>query len=57
MYKKKDICYRTVMRSILRYGILIASAFLLIFGIVHGDLVAGILRKAINICYECIGIG
>ena len=33
------------------------SLLLLLAGIFLGDLEEGIMQKAINICYECIGIG
>ncbi len=37
--------------------ILIISIIFIITGIIFGDIVSGILQKALNICYECIGIG
>ena len=32
------------------------GAIMIVFGILGGDLIV-VLRKAINICLECIGIG
>ncbi|HOJ63424.1 MAG TPA: CD1871A family CXXC motif-containing protein [Spirochaetota bacterium] len=37
--------------------ILIISIFMIILGLIFGDIITGILQKALNICYECIGIG
>jgi len=37
--------------------IIIVSVFLIIIGVFFGDLTEGILQKAINLCFECIGIG
>ncbi|MBN2051865.1 MAG: hypothetical protein JW760_15540 [Spirochaetales bacterium] len=45
------------MKRWLRYCILVFSMLLLIAGLWKGDLLEGILRKAVNLCYECIGIG
>ena len=44
-------------KKIIKILILIISISLIIIGISLGDIVTGILKKAINICYECIGIG
>ena len=45
------------MKHRLRYVILTFAIILLVWGLATGDLAEGILRKAINLCYECIGIG
>ena len=37
--------------------IIIVSFILILTGVFFGDLTEGILEKAINLCYECIGIG
>lgn len=43
--------------KIIKIIILLISIVLIAFGIFWGDIITGILQKAINICYECIGIG
>lgn len=47
---------RTVVRRALRWGILLAAVGFLVWGIQRGE-AAVVLRKAINICFECIGLG
>lgn len=42
--------------NILRLSIVITSIIFIIYGISNGELTS-ILRKSINICLECIGIG
>jgi len=43
--------------KIIKIIALIISITLILIGIIFGDIITGILQKAINICYECIGIG
>ncbi|WP_291582883.1 CD1871A family CXXC motif-containing protein [Clostridium sp. UBA6640] len=42
--------------KILKYGILIGSICLIVVGSIRGEH-RTVLKKAINICLECIGIG
>lgn len=42
---------------ILTILVIFISVLLIIIGLVFGDIEDGILKKAIIICYECIGIG
>ncbi|MCX7885077.1 MAG: CD1871A family CXXC motif-containing protein [Caloramator sp.] len=42
--------------KLLRYGILIMSILFIIIGIYRKE-TSIVLKKAINICLECIGIG
>lgn len=42
--------------SFIRYSILIISILLISTGVYRGE-VSTVLKKAINICLECIGIG
>lgn len=44
------------MKDKMKYMLLMASFVLIIAGIYRGE-VAEVLKKAINICLECIGIG
>ena len=44
------------LRIALTTGFVVLGAGLLVLGIYGGDLV-DVLRKAISICLECIGIG
>lgn len=41
---------------IIKIIFLVLSIILIISGIIFGDIVSGILKKSLNICYECIGI-
>lgn len=50
---KKDTVFN---KKIIRGGLLIAAAALLIFGVLKGGH-TDVRNKAIRICYECIGIG
>lgn len=45
-----------VFLKILPYFILIAGAILMVIGIVTGD-ATQVMRQAITICLECVGIG
>ncbi|HOV13188.1 MAG TPA: CD1871A family CXXC motif-containing protein [Spirochaetota bacterium] len=45
------------MKNIPAIIVIIISLSLIIFGLSFGSVEEGILQKAINICYECIGIG
>ncbi|QUI23969.1 hypothetical protein HZI73_17445 [Vallitalea pronyensis] len=42
--------------KIMRYGILGLSISFIVLGYIRGE-VRTVLKKAINICLECIGIG
>ncbi|ARC84068.1 hypothetical protein U732_588 [Clostridium argentinense CDC 2741] len=42
--------------KILKYGILIGSILLIVLGSMRGEH-RTVLKKAVNICLECIGIG
>lgn len=52
----KDAALSDRMSGILRYGILLIGAALVIWGAVNGSLY-DVLVKSINICTECIGLG
>ncbi len=43
-------------KIITAYGLLLISLFCMLYGIVRGE-PDTVLRKAIHICLECIGIG
>ncbi|MDR1955926.1 MAG: hypothetical protein LBQ30_03640 [Treponema sp.] len=45
-----------VKRRIIRITVLVCAVLCIIVGIVRGDTTA-ILRRAVYICLECIGIG
>jgi len=45
-----------VSKDVVRAAIIVAGIALMTVGILHGELTA-IMRKAIVICLECIGIG
>lgn len=43
-------------RNIIAVSILLAGAAFILIGVYRGE-VETVLRKAVNICLECIGIG
>lgn len=45
------------MNKFISLFIIVVSVILIIVGLSFGNIEEGILQKAINICYECIGIG
>jgi len=52
----KSVVSKDIVRNIVRAAIIVAGIALMTVGILHGELTA-IMRKAIVICLECIGIG
>lgn len=42
--------------NLLRIGLLCAAAVMMIYGISRGEM-AIVLKKAVNLCLECIGLG
>lgn len=42
--------------TVLRVGLLCAAAATMVYGISRGE-VAIVLKKAVNLCLECIGLG
>ena len=42
--------------NILRIGIILAAAAMIAFGVSRGEL-SVVLNKAINLCFECVGLG
>ncbi|MBE5793984.1 MAG: thioredoxin [Clostridiales bacterium] len=40
----------------LRVGLLCAAAAMMVYGISRGEM-AIVLKKAVNLCLECIGLG
>lgn len=44
------------MKEKIRYAVLATSVSMIIFGASRGE-VATVLKKAVKICLECIGIG
>jgi hypothetical protein len=51
-----NIKMKNKIERLARYGILIISALFIFVGIYRNE-VGVVLKKAINICLECIGIG
>lgn len=47
---------RESYKTLAAAGIILIGGVFLVIGIIRGE-AAGVLRKAINICLECIGIG
>ncbi len=47
---------RESYKSLAALGALLLGTIFLVIGIIRGE-AADVLRKAINICLECIGIG
>jgi len=44
------------MSKYVKYVVLVGAIAMLVLGITNGEM-AAVLRKAITICMECIGIG
>ncbi len=42
--------------NILRIGVILAAAAMIAFGISRGEL-SVVLNKAIDLCFECVGLG
>lgn len=40
----------------LRFGLLAVAAAMIVYGVSRGE-VAIVLKKAVNLCLECIGLG
>lgn len=51
-----DIKVKIEKKGLIRYGILLMSILSISIGIYRNE-VGIVLKKAINICLECIGIG
>ena len=47
---------RARMLTMVRWFLLIAAAVFILIGILRGE-AATVLKKAANICFECIGLG
>lgn len=45
-----------ILLKIIPWGLVVAGAILLALGIVNGDAVQ-VMRQAVTVCLECIGIG
>lgn len=43
-------------KSVIRAALLVTAAAFLVFGLRRGE-AAVVLQKAVNICFECIGLG
>jgi len=52
----KSVASKSMVRNIVRAAVTLVGIALMTAGILHGELTA-IMRKAIVICLECIGIG
>ncbi|MBD5514978.1 MAG: thioredoxin [Lachnospiraceae bacterium] len=43
-------------KSIIQITAFLTAAFFILYGMVRGE-VSVVLNKAVNICFECIGLG
>ena len=43
-------------KSMIRISIFLAAGLFILYGTVRGE-VSVVLNKAVNICFECIGLG
>ncbi len=53
---KTDFKMNEKQKRILRWGLVVLSAALIVIGAMQGEIVA-VYNKAANICLECIGLG
>lgn len=44
------------VRNLIRAAVLTVAVAMIVFGVTHGE-VSIVLRKAVKVCLECIGLG